>query len=329
MRLPLPAWPAFAFGCLALMAANAAPPAWEKLPDLPQSTGGAAAGLLDGQVTLIGGATWRDGRKIWLATAQRFDDHARRWTAADLLTEPHAHGLVAVYGGRLLLLGGTTGTRPFAGIWSLGPGGEVQRTEAGLPEAAVISTGAQVGMKLIFAGGTDDVANMRAFTDRAHSFDLASGRLSPLPPYPPGPFGLAAAAALGGELLVFGGAAWDRNADRLTDLADAQAFDPRSVRWRALRPLPVATRGATALALDERWIYVAGGYAAADGFTARAWLYDGRTDTYRDAPSLPVRSVVTLLVAHGQVYCLGGEDRPQHRSAEAHRIALDALRPAR
>ena len=80
----------------------------------------------------------------------------------------------------------------------------------------------------------------------------------------------------------------------------------------------------TAVVLDERHLYLAGGYAD-DGFTDRAFVYDIIADTYRPAPALPYKAQVGLVKCGAYVYCLGGEDRMKHRSAAAFRIKASLL----
>ena len=145
----------------------------------------------------------------------------------------------------------------------------------------------------------------------------------------PGPaVGLAAAVSVADELFVFGGCRWDGPTQTVINLTDAYAYLPRSNRWRQLAGLPLAVRGHAAVALDDRFIYLAGGYQDSEkGFVDAAFIYDIREDRYAPATRLPYRANVGLVQAGGHVYCLGGEDKLRHRTASCYRIKVEDLRP--
>jgi hypothetical protein len=93
--------------------------------------------------------------------------------------------------------------------------------------------------------------------------------------------------------------------------------------------LPFAVRGLAAVALDGRHLYLAGGYKNdAEGFTDRGFVYDIGEDHYRSTTSLPYRAIVGLVKSGEFVYCLGGEDKQQHRSAAVYRTKAATLSPA-
>jgi hypothetical protein len=77
------------------------------------------------------------------------------------------------------------------------------------------------------------------------------------------------------------------------------------------------------VALDERHIYLAGGYR--DDFTADAVIYDVKTDSYRKAKPLPYAAMVALVKCEGFVYCIGGEDKMKSRSDKFFRIPVSEL----
>jgi len=76
----------------------------------------------------------------------------------------------------------------------------------------------------------------------------------------------------------------------------------------------------TAVPLDDDHIYLAGGYGGEmDDFTASAFIYDVKRDAYTAATPLPYAGMVSLVRDGGWLYCLGGEDRKQHRMDAFHR----------
>ena len=150
--------------------------------------------------------------------------------------------------------------------------------------------------------------------------------MTELPPYPEAGLTTGTAVAVDGRILVFGGARWDATARTVINHAAAHAYDTRTQRWSALPPLRHANRGITAITLDPRRIYLAGGYENDDtGFVSSAVIFDPENPGYRPATPLPYAGMVTLVKVGDWVYCLGGEDRKRHRSAAVHRIAADQL----
>ena len=82
-------------------------------------------------------------------------------------------------------------------------------------------------------------------------------------------------------------------------------------------------RGLNSCVLDERHIFLAGGYK--EDFTDEAFIYDTETDSYFKTAPLPYRGMVSLIKNGDNLYCLGGEDKMRHRSDLAYRIPWKAL----
>jgi len=108
--------------------------------------------------------------------------------------------------------------------------------------------------------------------------------------------------------------------------ANAHAYDTAARRWSPLPPLPSPNRGLTAVVLDPRRIYLAGGYVSDEtGFVSETFIFDPEKPGYRSTTPLPYSGMVTLVRLGEWVYCLGGEDRKRHRSAAVHRIRAAEL----
>ena len=308
------------------MAAAAGP--WQQLPPLPEPNGGSMAGVIDGKIIVAGGTNWRDGRKLWLAAVHSFDPVTLAWSTRDPLPQPLAYSLAGIRGGALVIAGGTTGVAPYQGLAKIEANRTSCRAGGGIKAPCVLSAGGLIGDEFIFTGGSDDAAKVSAFSRDTFAVHLETGEQRALPPFPGTAFGIAATAVAAGELLVFGGGAWDPASQSVVNLAEAHAFSPRGAAWRRLRSLPYAVRGLAAVALGDQRIYLAGGYTnEPDGFTNRAWIYDVVRDTYTPSVPLPYRSLVSLVVNDGYLYCLGGEDWPKRRTDVAYRISVSALAP--
>jgi len=293
---------------------------WEKLPPMPEPIGGFIAAEEDGKLVLIGGTTWRGDAKHFLTSRYVFDPAKMAWEKGPSVPEPIAYAVSGNWNGKLAWGGGTNGDRSVRRI-TTAPG-EM------LPELVVLSGGGLIGDELVFAGGTDDPAKIDRTTRAAFSVNLKSGEVTKLPDFPGKGFGVAASAILGGQLFLFGGANWDAEKSTVVNTADAYALTLSTREWRQLKPFPFPVRGLTGIALDDRLIYLAGGYKNdVEEFSPEGFFYDTKTDTYSSAPRPPYRAMVALVKVGEYLYCFGGEDKKKSRTDECWRIPLAKLLP--
>lgn len=322
MRVPM----ILTTSCLMLTHPLPAEP-WETLPPLPEANGGFACAAIGQRLVLAGGTNWVNEEKRWLDTVRVFDTVTRTWSEAGRLPEAAAYGVAGAWDSALWLAGGSDGSGAHNTLLRVSADSSAPQTVA-LPagSGAVLAGGGVHENTLLLVGGVPDPARLTAAHTRVQRLRLGDGAVERLPDLPgPGRF-TAASAVTANQLFVFGGAEWTDGTVRNRD--DAYALDLQKPRgWRPLRALPAATRGLTAVALDDRRLYLAGGYRT-DAFTAEAWIYDVVNDRYTPAPALPFAAMTTLVVCGDHLYCLGGEDRQRARSNACFRIALSALRPA-
>ncbi len=311
---------------LSLALISTAQAEWETLPSLPEPNGGAFCGAAGGRIVVVGGTNWEGGTKNWLRSVHAFDPASRKWSALPGLSEgPAAYGVTFPQEASFQFLGGSDGKQSVKTIATVDATGVMLQQVPELPSPIVLAAGGVVDASLIIAGGTDDAANVSGVSRSTHSI-AESGRkwrVRPMAEFPGKAFMSAGSAATGGELLVFGGLNWNANSKAIENTTASHAFSPAKNAWRQLKPLMVANRGLGAVALDERHIYLAGGYV--EDFTADAVIYDVKTDSYRKAKSLPYAAMVSLVKHNGFVYCLGGEDKKQSRTDKFFRIAVAEL----
>jgi hypothetical protein len=298
---------------------------WEKLPPIPGATGGAACAEIDGRIYVVGGTNWQGDTKLWLNSVYRFDPQTRRWSTLPPLAQAIAYPVSAVVDGTLIVLGGTDGVVPFAGVIRVDGARAVVAPSGGIAAPSVLASGGAIGGEIIVAGGGNMPIDVRSFGSAAAAWNLRTGAVRPLPPAP-GVLGVAAGVVIRDELLVFGGGHQPADASATRNRVEAYAFSPGRNAWRALKPLPRPARGLAALALDDRHVYLGGG-CDDHGFTTTAYLYDVVTDTYAPAPAFPVAAMMSLARGGDYAYCLGGEDRGKHRTDAAFRARISDLLP--
>lgn len=311
-----------------LLAASPVMAQWQKLPPMPEASGGFTCGTDGAGIVVMGGTNWKDGAKHWLQTISRFDPTTMRWDSVGKLDEPLAYAACSARqsDGALIILGGSNGKAPAQTIIVVAKTVPSPEPAPALPRQIVLSAGGVIGDAFIVAGGTDDAANIGGFTSRAFAWDLKKKTITALPDYPGRPFGMAATAVLGEELFVFAGANWNETSKGVADATESHAFSKATGQWRKLKPYPLAARGPTAVALDERRIYIAGGCGGEpEGFLSAAFIYDRQTDSYTMAPPLPYSATVGLVRLEGFVYCCGGEDAMKSRTNAAWRIREEDL----
>lgn len=299
---------------------------WEELPPLPEPNGGGLCGAVQGRIVIAGGTNWEGGAKNWLRSSYDYNPARRTWTKRpDIAGGPLAYAVPFQKPGAFGFIGGTDGTRGIRAIGTVDGTGVKLVEIPELPAAVVLSAGGAVGAKYILVGGTDDAANIAGVQRSTHIAELIDGRWSVTrgADYPGKPFAVAASATLGGELFVFGGANWDATGGTAVNATEAHAFSPDRNAWRPLRPLQHPNRGIGAIAIDDRHLYLAGGFT--DAFTDEAFLYDTKTDTHRAAKPLPMAAMTPLVLSEGFVYCLGGEDKMKSRTARCFRIPVAEL----
>jgi N-acetylneuraminic acid mutarotase len=297
---------------------------WEQLPPLPEPNGGFMCGVADGQIVVAGGTNWEGGKKNWLKAVHAFDPATERWSRKSECISPIAYGLGIKRSICFAFIGGSDGTKPVKALSVI----QEEKTRIAvedLPESVVLSAGGFAKGKYLIVGGTDDASNLAGVTRSTHALVTNHDRwqVTRLANYPGKPFAVAASTVVEGELFVFGGMNYDAAAKAPVNSTEAYAFSPEKDAWRKLRPLDVANRGLTAVALDEWHIYLAGGYT--EDFTADAVVYDVKADSYRKAKSLPYAAMVGLVKHDGFVYCLGGEDKKQSRTDKFFRIPVAEL----
>lgn len=312
------------FSVLVLLACAAPAAEWQPLPPLPEPNGGFLSGVRNGRIVIIGGTNWEGGKKNWLRAIHEFDPAAGKWTKLRELSNPVAYGSNLQNATTFAYLGGTDGTQSLKAL-SVIEGEKTSVQLSALPASVILAAGGTVNGKHVLVGGTDDAANIAGVQRSAHVVEWIKGnwQVTNLADYPGKPFAVAASAVVGSELFIFGGMNYDSAAKAPSNSVEAYAFSLEKNTWRKLQPLAVPNRGLTAVTLDDQHIYLAGGYT--DDFTADAFIYDVKSNTYTNAKPLPYAAMVALVKLDDYVYCLGGEDKKQSRTDKFFRIPVAEL----
>ncbi|MEO5802675.1 MAG: hypothetical protein ABIR24_04030, partial [Verrucomicrobiota bacterium] len=191
-----------------------------------------------------------------------------------------------------------------------------------ISQPLVYSAATLVEGKLYIVAGGADVVDLSKLTNIFYSIDLKNGRVEKLPDFPGGNLIVPTAAALKGRIYVFTGASVDAT-NKAHNVNSAFVYSIAEAKWSAIKAFPFAVRGLNSCVLDDRHIFLAGGYK--EDFTDEAFIYDTKTDSYFKTAPLPYRGMVSLVKIGDNLYCLGGEDKMRHRSDLAYRIPWNAF----
>ncbi|MBM3866050.1 MAG: hypothetical protein FJ381_09170 [Verrucomicrobia bacterium] len=306
----------------------ATPPAWERLAPLPVGNGGFVGAALGGEIIVAGGTTWQGDTKRWLAQIWAYSPARNTWREAGRLPAPLAYAVSTQVGETLWFAGGSSRETTHRTLWTMDASRTPQLVSR-LERGFVYAAGARVGLTLYAVGGTDDQGRLDRITNQFLAIDLKSGAITRLADYPEASLTTATAAASGGEIFVFGGARWDAAKGTVVNHTTAHAYAVGEQRWSSLPALPHPGRGYTAVTLDDRHIFLAGGYRSdVVEFTADAYIFDRERKTYTPTTALPYAGMVGLVTDGPWLYCLGGEDRKKHRTDAVYRIRWASLLPA-
>jgi hypothetical protein len=134
--------------------------------------------------------------------------------------------------------------------------------------------------------------------------------------------GFRAAAVAGDKLFVFGGAS-ESGKEQLRLSDKVWQYSLKAKEWSACSPMPAAMRDTTALAVDERYILLAGGVeeaVAAESapdhesrilLSTRCLVYDAVDDKFMAARPLRLATADHGMAVLGtQLFVVGGEDSP-------------------
>lgn len=298
---------------------------WQAVAPLPATNGGFAAGAAGDRVIVAGGTNWEGGVKNWLDTIWMLDPAANTWAEAGRLGKPVAYAAAATGSSTLWIASGSDGSSTHRFLWKVAADGTVGEGTA-IDQAVVYASCALLGDSLYVIGGGDDQDKLDRLTNEFWRIDTRTGRSRRLADYPePGLF-VGAATACGGRILVFGGGRWNPATSGIDNMASAHAYSPETGEWTTLPPMPEPNRGLAVAALDDRHIYIGGGYIDDErGFTDRGLVFDTKTGRYCAGVPIPYKAAAGLVVAGEWLYCLGGEDMKMHRTDKVYRIAVKAV----
>jgi hypothetical protein len=283
--------------------------------------GAASVTLADGRVLVAGGIVFRrNGTPVPVRTAELYDPHTKRWSAAASLPAPlAAFSLTRLRDGRVLLAGGIDDRThaPSARAYVFSPATKRWTSTASLRQArarqqAVLLRDGTVLVSGGYVGGfVDDI------TTAAETYDPRTGRWVPAGRMRHARAGAFAVALSDGRVLVAGG--WSPGDDQQRS---AELYRPASRSWVATRSMTYGRYGdhGTATRLKDGRVLVVGGYFENDYYSPWPNPFDRRREAFAEV-FLPARNAwrvtarlavpvqdafTTTLLPTGRVLLAGG-----------------------
>jgi N-acetylneuraminic acid mutarotase len=293
---------------------------WEEWPSLAEGVAGGAIAHVGDSIVYAGGTTWRNGEKHYLSDVLRYSPEQKKWTAGAPLPEPLAYGAYVQGDSFLEIYGGTSERSISQTCWRLEQGARDWKQCASLPRSSLFASGAAIGKDVYLFGGCRDTTGLSTCTSSVLRRN-AQGKWAQVTDLPGGAVALSAVAALDGHVYLFGGCIGNASGG-VDNQTSAYRYDPARNSWKQLKPLPLAVRSASAIALDGGRILIVGGYGdgatpqdAVSGFRHETWIYDVASDAYEQAPTFPFGiSGIGLTRYDDGIVGVGGEDRIRGRS---------------
>ena len=294
---------------------------WQPLPPLPESNGGFIAGAIGDDVVILGGTNWRNETKHWLDKIWVYRSGEHRWRPAGTLPSAMAYAAVCQNNDGIFFVGGSDGQRTHHQLYRLDARFQLQ-SRAAISQRVVYAGAAVAGAAMYVLGGATDASDLKTLSDEFFTLDLADGKSKALPAFPGGRVTLPVLVAMGDRIFVFTGAFFDPAKDEVLNVDRAYVYSIPRATWKPVKSFPFPVRGLAGVALDDRHIFLGGGYKSDQlGFTDEAFLYDTRTDTYHKTTPLPYRAMASPVKSGENLYWLGGEDQKRHRTDQFYKIA--------
>lgn len=286
---------------------------WEEKQPLPDATAGAASALFGQNLLVAGGTHWSGDSKHWLDRVNLYNFKSGRWRNGPKLPKAFAYGCSAVTQVGFEIIGGCDSTGGYRDSWVLRPGGSRWHRSEDAPQNFVFAAAENWSRHLYVFGGCTNDRDIASASGAVwiRNANRAWHQISVLPRRD---ILLSAHACASGKIYLFGGYSISPGGDVL-NRDDAFSFDCNTHKWTSLRKLPSAARGSSAVALDNRWIVILGGYST--GFLRTVLFYDIERDRYNEGTQLPIGLLGTNFSLYKDViYGAGGEDRKHGRTSK-------------
>ena len=252
---------------------------WRESAALPRPVAGYMAGVVHGDLMIVGGSYWENGAKHRTELVQYFNLDANAWRYGNPLPQPRSDAAAVTLRDRMYIFGGISGNAPQSNALVLEDAQWNVLPEAALPEPRVYPSAIASDDYIYFFGGMIRQGDYRTITNTFWRWQPGSTGWESLPSFPGLPRIHMAMAELNGEVYVFGGATAASHG--VENRNDAYKYDPVKKNWKRLPSLPVANRSWSAVSLGGRILLLAG---YTNDFAREVYVYHPRNSLHPADP---------------------------------------------
>ena len=325
---------------------------WSLGPPAPTPKTAWATASIGEVVITVGGTCWVDmaqgnPKKIWLSETRLFDTKSMVWKTLPDYPCQAGYAYAVAVGTKVYVIGGRGQTKGNSEVFILDLAKEKPKWYSGpsLPSPRWQHKGGMINGMIYIIGGVEGDLTREDGTKPSFNI-LTLDTRNPDPGWkhvtniPSTETQWQAATACDGKLYLFGGLADENFKEKKTLEAgtlrfdgnlflplvpqnEVFSFDVVNGIWRNLRSLPTPKSSAACLALDDRYILIAGGVDLAvtasetpDGVPRINWsnqclLYDTTNDSFISQKPL-IKPVCDEGIAYvnGNIFLIGGEGNP-------------------
>jgi hypothetical protein len=311
---------------------NAIHDGWSWGPLLPQTRTAFGCCATKDSIVTVGGTYWTGNgsgvpSKRWLARVDCLRRGATHWQSLPEYPVPIDYAFVGYVKDRIYVVGGQNDGGLISDTYSLQPEEQPLHWRRGPPLPRPLSRlrgGIFDSMIVVVTDEylTADSAARQGPKVIAWDTDDPGGGWTEVATVPEPSVGFRAATVLGDQLFVFGGAS-ESSKEQLRLSDKVWRFSLTAREWSTCCRLPAAMRDTTALALNERYVLLAGGVEEAVSaqsapdrksrilLSTRCLIYDTIEDKFMAARPLRLATADHgLAILDTQLFVVGGEDSP-------------------
>jgi hypothetical protein len=270
--------------------------------------------LQNGRVLVTGGGLISGLAYGFLSSAEIFDQATGKFSATGSMSSPRIfHTATLLKNGKVLIAGGTASAPsgdPYLGglataelydptTGTFSPTGNMT-TARSFHTATLLSDGT-----VLLAGGVDSQSYI---LDSAEIYDPNSGTFTATGAMTGYRFVQTATLLANGKVLIAGGE--DEPVNSIVDLNSAELYDPITRTFSKTGSLVMGRETASAVALNNGTVLLAGGYQYPIGMLQEAEIYDPTKATFTQTGSMgtPRSAFAAALLNNGTVLVSGGSD---------------------
>lgn len=284
---------------------------WTRKADMPNARMGAATGVVNGKIYILGGTTAPGFSQNQVSTVEMYDPSTDSWETKQSLCAPRAAAGEVTHNGTIYVVGGNGPSGAVSTVMAYNTANETCTVVGNLQVARRFADAALLNGKIYIVGGCDADG---AVLNTIEEYDLMTNT-STIKATLPAPRAFAGVVRVSNKIYIIGGV--DSNFNPVNTCWE---YDPSTNLFTAKSPMPVAKAGGIkgATVINGK-IYFAGGFTSnalpPSECTSNVFEFDpsaGTGGTWEVVSSMPTaRFGASAEIVNNTLYVMGGYDLSQ------------------